>query len=317
MRPRALIYLKDIFLIAITAFGGPQGHLAAMHNILVTKRRYFTEEELLEANALCQMLPGPATTQTIIVLTQKKWNVVIAILALLIWILPASALMSLLVVLFSIFETRNMPTHFLMFIQPMAIGVIAHTGFTMGTKLITGKTGMYIMVLAIIAALSITTPWTFPLTLIGAAIVTNYTIGKPTGKEEVVPQPVNWKHSYYAIGIFLGLFILVGVLALITRDRPFILFENFFRFGTITFGGGSVLVPLMFEQFVKHHDYINANEFLSGLAISQAMPGPSFAFAAFTGGLALKGMGAPFQLMGFINGNVGIFLTGALHAFII
>src|SRR4030095_11605188 len=136
MRPRALIYLKDIFLIAITAFGGPQGHLAVMLNILVYKRRYFTEEELLEANALCQMLPGPGTTQTIVVLTQKKWSVLMAILALLIWILPASALMSLLVVVFSIFETRNMPTDFLMFIQPMAIGVIAHAGFGLGLKLI-------------------------------------------------------------------------------------------------------------------------------------------------------------------------------------
>lgn len=83
-----------------------------MHNILVTKRRYFTGEELLEVNALCQMLPGPASTQTIIVLTQKKWNVLMAILALLVWILPASLLMSLLVAVFSTFETRNMPTDF-------------------------------------------------------------------------------------------------------------------------------------------------------------------------------------------------------------
>src|ERR1043165_3585975 len=94
MKPRALIYLKDIFVLAITSFGGPQAHLAIMHNILVKKRRYFTDEELLEVNALCQMLPGPASTQTIIVLTQRKWNVVMAILALLLWILPACTVMT-------------------------------------------------------------------------------------------------------------------------------------------------------------------------------------------------------------------------------
>lgn len=327
MRPRALIYLKDIFIVSITSFGGPQGHLAVMHNTLVNKRRYFTQEELLEVNALCQMLPGPASTQTIIVLTQKKWNVLMAILALLVWILPASILMSLLVAVFSTFETRNMPTDFLMFIQPMAIGVIAHAGFNMGMHVIKNRTGMYIMLLAIAAALSITTPWTFPLVLLGAALFTNLTHKEAHGAQ-VIPkapanpeaselQPVKWNHAYLGIGIFFGLFILVGVVAVVTKDRPFVLFENFFRFGALTFGGGSVLVPMMFEQFVKHHHYISATDFLSGLAINQALPGPSFALAAFTGGMALKGMGVTSQFAGCVIGIVAIFLPGVLMAFII
>jgi chromate transporter len=328
MRPRALIYLKDIFLVAITSFGGPQGHLAVMHNILVTKRRYFTGEELLEVNALCQMLPGPASTQTIIVLTQKKWNVLMAILALLVWILPASLLMSLLVAVFSTFETRNMPTDFFLFVQPMAIGVIAHAGFNMGMSVIKNRLCLYIMLLAIAFALSITTPWTFPLVLIGAAIITNFLPSGGLPNQASVTendknpgaidiQPVKWNHAYLGIGIFVGLSIVVGVLALVTRERPFVLFENFFRFGALTFGGGSVLVPMMFEQFVKHHHYISATDFLSGLAINQALPGPSFALAAFTGGMALKGMGATSQFGGCIIGIVAIFLPGVLMAFII
>lgn len=322
MRPRALLYLRDIFLVAITSFGGPQGHLAVMNNILVKKRRYFTHEELLEVNALCQMLPGPASTQTIIVLTQKKWNVLMAILALLVWILPASFLMSLLVAVFSTFETRNMPTDFLMFIQPMAIGVIAHAGFNMGMHVIKNRIGHSIMLLSIIAALVITTPWTFPLVLLGAAIITNIT-HKEERIQEAEPsvinqlQSVKWNHAYLGIGIFFGLVVLVGLLALVTKDRPFILFENFFRFGALTFGGGSVLVPMMFEQFVKHHHYITAADFLSGLAINQALPGPSFALAAFTGGMALKGMGATSQFAGCVIGIVAIFLPGVLMAFII
>lgn len=328
MRPRALIYLKDIFLVAITSFGGPQGHLAVMHNILVTKRRYFTGEELLEVNALCQMLPGPASTQTIIVLTQKKWNVLMAILALLVWILPASLLMSMLVAVFSTFETRNMPTDFFLFVQPMAIGIIAHAGFNMGMSVIKNRMCHYIMVLAIACALAVTTPWTFPLVLIGAAVLTNILpagavsnhesiTGMPANTAANESQPVKWNHAYLGIGIFLSVSILVGVLALVTRERPIILFENFFRFGALTFGGGSVLVPMMFEQFVKHHHYISATDFLSGLAINQALPGPSFALAAFTGGMALKGMGATSQFAGCIIGIVAIFLPGVLMAFIV
>ncbi len=317
MPPRALIYLKDIFIIAITSFGGPQGHLAVMHNILVKKRRYFTEEELLAANGLCQMLPGPASTQTIIVLSQKKGGVLLAILSLIVWIIPASALMSVLVLLFSMFETRNMPTDFLIFIQPAAIGIIAHAGFSMGMKLIKNRTGVYILMLAVMIALSVTTPWTFPLILIGAAGITNITNRMEIVPEQQVQPQVNWKNSYLSLGIFFGLFIIIGALAVVTRNRPFILFENFFRFGTLTFGGGSVLVPMMFEQFVKHHAYISATDFLSGLAINQAMPGPSFAFAAFTGGMALKGMGATFQFAGCLIGIIAIFLPGALMAFMI
>lgn len=317
MRPRALIYLKDIFIVSITAFGGPQGHLAVMHNVLVSKRRYFTEQELLEVNAICQMLPGPASTQTLIVLSQKKGGVLLAILAILVWIIPAAALMSLLVLVFSIFETRNLPTEFLIFIQPVAIGIIAHAGFSMGLKLVKNRTSVFIVMLAVMIALSITTPWTFPLILIGGAVITNFTNKQEVVAKEKVPQPVNWKNSYRSLGIFFGLFIIVGVLAVITKDRPFILFENFFRFGTLTFGGGSVLVPMMFEQFVKHHQYISATDFLSGLAINQAIPGPSFAFAAFTGGMALKGMGASFQFAGCLIGIIAIFLPGVLIAFII
>ncbi|MBA3649414.1 MAG: chromate efflux transporter [Chitinophagales bacterium] len=316
MRARDLIYLKDIFIVAVTSFGGPQGHLAVMHNILVKKRRYFTDDELLEVNALCQMLPGPASTQTIIVLSQKKGGFILALLSLLIWILPASAIMSFTVLIFSIFETRDLPTNFLIFIQPMAIGIIAYAGYSLGVQLIKNRTGIIIMSLAIIVALSITTPWTFPLVLIGAAIVTNIT-GKAQTVKETHSGVVNWKHVYFGLGLFICIFIIVGLLALVTKDLPFILFENFFRFGTITFGGGNVLVPMMFEQFVKHRHYMPPDEFVSGLAISQAIPGPSFAFAAFTGGMALKGMGAPFQLMGCIIGIVAIFLPGALMAFII
>jgi chromate transporter len=287
-----------------------------MHNILVNKRRYFSEEELLEVNALCQMLPGPASTQTIIVLTQKKWNVVMAILALLVWILPACSIMTLLVVLFSHFETRAIPTDFFMFVQPMAIGIIAYAGFSLATKLIQNNTTMMIMLLSLLIAASFTTPWTFPLLIIGGAVVTNF-----TGKEVKMPvthqQAIKWHHSWLSIAIFFLVFIATAVLALVTKERPFILFENFFRFGALTFGGGSVLIPQMFEQFVKHRHYLEPTEFLSGLAISQSLPGPSFAFATFTGGMIMKQWGASYTLMGCLIGTVAIFLPGALIAFFI
>src|ERR1041385_4803070 len=214
MKPRALIYLKDIFVLAITSFGGAQAHLALMYNILVKKRRYFTEEQLLEVNALCQMLPGPASTQTIIVLTQKKWNVLMAILALLIWILPTCAAMTFLVILFSRFETRDIPTDFLIFVQPMAIGIIAHSGFNLATKVIQNNTSMMIMLLSLTIAASFTTPWTFPLLIVGAAVVTNFTRKEETIAHEERKQ-IPWNHSWLSLSILILVFVAAGVLALI------------------------------------------------------------------------------------------------------
>jgi chromate transporter len=316
MKPRALIYLKDILVIALTSFGGPQAHLAIMHNILVKKRAYFTEEELLEVNALCQLLPGPASTQTIIVLTQKKWNTLMAVLALVVWILPGCLAMTFVVLLLSHFEMKDITTDFLIFVQPTAIGIIAYAGFSLATKMIKNNTAMMIMMLSLLIAVSFTTPWTFLLLIIGAAVVTNF-----TRKEETLntapPRDIAWTPSWLSIGILFTIFITAGVLALVTRKLPFILFENFFRFGTLTFGGGGVLVPQMFEQFVKHRQYLSANEFLSGLAVSQALPGPSFAFATFTGGMAIKHWNDSFTIIGCLIGTVGIFLPGALIAFFI
>jgi chromate transporter len=316
MRGRDIIFLKDVLVVAVTSFGGPQGHLAVMHHVLVKKRRYYSEEELLETNALCQMLPGPASTQTIIALAQKKGGPVLAILSLLVWILPACAIMSAVAFAFTLFERSETNTAFLIFIPPMAIGFITFAGFSLARKVIRNETGLIIMLLAIILAVIFPSPWTFPSVVLGSMLV-SYFISRETATGTGTAAKINWNHSWLSLLIFFGVFIMVAALALITREPEFVLFENFFRFGTITFGGGNVLVPMMFEQFVKHRDYLSSDQFMSGYAISQAIPGPSFSFAAFTGGLAMQNYGAQYILLGCLIGTVAIFLPGALMIFFI
>jgi chromate transporter len=198
MRARDLIYLKDVFVVAVTTFGGPQTHLPIMLNQLVKKRKYFTEDELLEVNALCMMLPGPSSTQTIIALSQRKGGVVLAILALLVWIIPACAAMTAVAMLFSTFELRNMPTDFLQFVQPMAIGIVAFAGYSLSKNVIKKPTGWMIAAVACAIAVITTSPWTFPSVIVGAAIVTNFTNKQKTlvGKNET---PIQWDHSWLSL----------------------------------------------------------------------------------------------------------------------
>src|SRR5271169_3689530 len=90
---RHLHFLKAVFLHSITAFGGPQAHLAMMIKTFVRQRPYVTEQELMEYNAFCQLLPGASSTQTLTLIGYKRGGIPLAVLTLIIWILPACLLM--------------------------------------------------------------------------------------------------------------------------------------------------------------------------------------------------------------------------------
>ena len=119
---RHIPFLKAVLMYTITAFGGPQGHLGMMLKTFVNKRRYITEEELIEYNSFCQLLPGASSTQVITLIGYKRGGVALAIITLLIWILPACFLMGLLSFLLTKFTDRNLTENLFKFIQPMAIG---------------------------------------------------------------------------------------------------------------------------------------------------------------------------------------------------
>src|ERR1700712_5219991 len=103
---------------------------------------------------------------------------------------------------------------------------------------------------------------------------------------------VNPNKVAYFIGILLA-FAALG--AVINRTSPFSLpvrlFENFYRNGIMIFGGGQVLVPLMYTEFVEVKHYLSNSEFLTGYALQQALPGPTFAFTSFVGGITLNNNG--------------------------
>ncbi|WP_431295290.1 chromate transporter [Pedobacter sp. P26] len=119
----------------------------------------------------------------------------------------------------------------------------------------------------------------------------------------------------YFLGALL-LFALVG--AIINRTSPFSLpirlLENFYRNGILVFGGGQVLVPLMFTEFVEMKHYLPSSGFLSGFALQQALPGPTFSFTSYLGALSMKnfGYGLWGQILGGLIGVIGINLPGLI-----
>src|SRR6188768_1121627 len=119
---RHIPFLRAVFLHSITAFGGPQAHIAMMMKTFVQKRPYVTEQELMEYNAFCQLLPGASSTQTLTLIGYKRGGVPLAVLTLLVWILPACFIMGALSFFLPYIDKRQLGTDIFKFIPPMAAG---------------------------------------------------------------------------------------------------------------------------------------------------------------------------------------------------
>ena len=323
---RHIPFLRAVFWHSITAFGGPQGHLGMMLKTFVQQRRDVTEQELIEYNGFCQLLPGASSTQTLTLIGYKRGGIPLAVLTLLIWILPACTLMGAVSFLLDYFDDMGLNMAVFKFVRPMAIGFIAYSTFRIFGIAVNNPITRVIMIVATIATFTaFNTPWVFPVLIVGAGIATNFS-SKRIPQKEVLPKKIKWGN----ILIFFALFGIAGYLSETAssqnwQNRKAVnLFENAYRFGSLVFGGGDVLMPLMYEQYVTRPATkrvqetgrevlsLSSEEFLTGSGIVRAIPGPVFSIGSFTGGMVLRDEGPGMQLLGCIIGSIAIFLPSAL-----
>ena len=324
---RHIPFLKAVFLYSITAFGGPQGHLGMMLKTFVNKRRDLTEDELIEYNSFCQMLPGASSTQTLTLIGYKRGGIALAVLTLILWLLPACILMGSFSFLLTVYPASNLTSGLLKFIEPMAIGFLIYAAvraFNISIK--NFITQMIMLVSMIVCFLLFKTPWIFPLLIVAGGFATNLSDKRIPKKEDIKPRQIKWTN----IWVFVLVFLLAGIFSEVARKqewenrKAFNLFENFYRFGSIVFGGSDVLLPLMLDQYVARPESprikeknpnsirIERSDLLTGYGVVRAIPGPVFSVATFTGGMALKEQGYTMQLIGCVIGTIAIFLPSAL-----
>jgi chromate transporter len=315
MTKRDFIFLKDVLLIAVSAFGGPQAHLAMFYDILVEKRRYLSEQELVELNALCQVLPGPSSTQTITAIGYKRGGIRLAMLTLLVWALPAFCIVTLLAALVAMLSHERDfadALRFTRFVQPMAVGFVAYAAYRLGTRLVNTRTGVIIMLASAVVAFLVRTPWLLPFLLLAAGLITSVNYKQHLQEEKQKLKP-DWQYFI----LYVSIFVLIATLGGITRSLPLRLLENFYRNGSLVFGGGQVLVPVLFTEFVVFKKYLSSAEFISGYAIAQAIPGPVFSFAGYVGGLAMRQEGFWGIVLGSMVATAGINLPGTFLIFFV
>ena len=315
MKRRQLLFIRDTLLYTLSAFGGPQAHIGILLREFVEKRRYVTEEELMELNALAQVLPGPSSTQTLIGIAWKVGGLRLAIITFLIWVLPSATIMCMAAISYKLFVGNGKVAEVLRFIQPMAVGIVGYATYIFAYKFLKSTVSTMLAIGSLIVTLILQNPYAFPLLILMGGIISSALEAPPQESELRVKlfSNVNPNKVAYFIGILLA-FAALG--ALINRTSlfslPIRLFENFYRNGILIFGGGQVLVPLMYTEFVEVKHYLTSSEFLSGYALQQALPGPTFSFTSFLGGITLgnQGYGIGGEIIGSIIAVIGVNLPG-------
>jgi chromate transporter len=290
-----------------------------MMKTFVKRRRDITEEELMDYNAFCQLLPGASSTQTLTLIGYKRGGIPLAVLTLIIWILPACILMGA----FSFFPQA---TQVFEFVPAMTVGFLAYAALqSYRISVDNTMTHVITVVSAIATYLVFRSPWIFPILIVLGGAVTNLSSRRIPQHEEPLKK-IKWAN----IWLFAIIFLLAGAGSELARKynwpdrRPLNLFENTYRFGSLVFGGGQVLIPMMYEQFVArpqsqklmlrnpHIVKMDKEDFYNGAGMVRAIPGPVFSVASYMGGIAMKDRSTFMRIAGCIIGSVAIFLPSAL-----
>lgn len=280
--------------LGCTSFGGPVAHLGHLRAELVERRRWLDDARYGDLVALCQFLPGPASSQLVFALGMHRAGLPGAIVASLCFTLPSAALM----IGFAFGLARLGPgvgAGFRHGLEVAAVAVVAQAVWAMGQKLCTDRARVTLAVLAAGALLVRPGPLTQLLAIGGGALVGarlyagTSTATRPRGRGHLA--------AAFALTLFALLLLGLPVLARLHPSRAIVAFDGFYRAGSLVFGGGHVVLPLLRVEVVPR-GWLTDEAFLSGYGAAQALPGPLFTFAGYLG--AAMQPGAPSLPMGLL-----------------
>ncbi len=317
MKTTNIRFLFDVLKFSFIAFGGPQAHIAMMLKEFVEKKKYVTEGELIQYNALSQMLPGPSSTQTLVAIAYKLGGLPLAIISFLVWVIPSALIMLIFSIFFIKMGVGQRTANVVFMLKPIAIGFVAYSAYILTNKVLSNRFSYLLAILSVIITMYFQNAYAFPAVII-LGIIGSILFGKNDQEFTTNPIPFNWKKLIPFFGILI-FFALLG--AIINRTSffslPVRLFENFYRNGIMIFGGGQVLVPLLYTEFVEMKQYLTSQEFLAGFALQQAIPGPLFSFTSFIGSMSMRDGGVSGQILGALAAVLGINIPGLLFILMI
>ncbi|MBK5512539.1 chromate efflux transporter [Pseudomonas sp. TH15] len=273
-----LIFLR----LGLTSFGGPVAHLGYFHNEFVLRRHWLSERSYADLVALCQFLPGPASSQVGIALGMLRAGYRGALAAWVGFTLPSATALIVFALGIAHYGTALSPGA-LHGLKVVAVAVVAQAVWGMARNLCTDVPRIALMAIAACVALLAPSAWA-QVAVIFAAGLAGLLLFKPVERAEHDALPITISRRTGAICLSLFLVLLVGLplLAELHPDQRVAMVDAFYRAGALVFGGGHVVLPLLQAEVVPT-GWVSNEAFLAGYGATQAMPGPLFTFAAFLG----------------------------------
>lgn len=280
-----------IFLrLGLTSFGGPVAHLGYFREEFVVRRHWLSGQRYADLVALCQFLPGPASSQVGMALGLAQGGYRGALAAWCGFTLPSAMLLILFASGLAHWQNQ-IPAGVLHGLKVVAVAVVMQAVWGMAGQFCRDKRHISLMLMA--TAFSLLWPSVLTqLIVILIAAVTGYVLFfRATPPAEVEPEvsKFNRRHGVFWLLLFVVLLFGLPLLATASSDSAVQLFDIFYRTGALVFGGGHVVLPLLQAEVVPT-GLVSNETFLTGYGAAQAVPGPLFTFAAFLG-MAMPGQG--------------------------
>ena len=277
----------EVFLVALrlglTSFGGPIAHLGYFRDEYVARRKWLDEHTYAEIVALGQILPGPASSQVGMMIGMLRAGMHGGVMAWLGFTLP-SAIM-LLVFAYGVASVNVADAGWLHGLKLVAVPVVAQAVWGMATALTPDKPRITLAIVATIVALTFSTAWAQVAIIVAAAVIGCLCLGAA----QAVPPVQERSRTRQGLGIALATLAIIGLILVgLPIVRQFVPsqvlaeFDSFFRVGSLVFGGGHVVLPLL-EHEVVTPGWLTTEQFLAGYGAAQAVPGPLFTFSAYLG----------------------------------
>jgi chromate transporter len=295
----------------VTSFGGPVAHLGYFHTELVERRRWLDERAYVDLVALCQLLPGPASSQVGIATGLLRAGLPGAFAAWVGFTLPSALALVLFAYGVGSLESA-LGSGWLHGLKIAAVAVVAQAVWGMAKSLCPDRPRATLAVFAAVVVLLVPSAWG----QIGA-IAAGGLIGVALWREDATAPvsalhvPIGRTFALVSLALFFVLLAGLPLLAAAIPSQALALFDSFFRSGSLVFGGGHVVLPLLQAEVVPP-GWVSNDAFLAGYGAAQAVPGPLFTFAAFLGAV----MGPwPNGWLGAALCLVAIFLPSFLLVF--
>lgn len=272
-----------VFLrLGLTSFGGPVAHLGYFREAFVAQRRWLSEHAYADIVALCQFLPGPASSQVGMVVGLSRAGYLGALAAWIGFTLPSAVAL----ILFALGLSRYgnlMPAGALHGLKVAAVAVVAQAVWGMARSLCPDAPRITLMALAAVAVSLVPSP----ACQLGVMVVAGLIGARRFRSGEAVPHeplsvPVGHGVALLCLAAFAVLLVGLPFAARASGDHAVALFDAFYRAGALVFGGGHVVLPLL-QAAVVPPGWVDNDTFLAGYGAAQAVPGPLFTFAAFLG----------------------------------